>query len=46
MLAADGHVRVIDFGLALAAGSRQYDDSRIGTSMYMAPELAKHRVQV
>lgn len=46
MLAADGHVRVVDFGLALAIDARQYDETRIGTSMYMAPELAKHRVQV
>lgn len=46
MLAADGHVKVVDFGLAIAANDRQYDDTRMGTSMYMAPELAKHRVQV
>lgn len=46
MLAADGHVKVVDFGLALAANARKYDETRMGTSMYMAPELAKHRVQV
>lgn len=46
MLGVDGHVRVVDFGLALAADDRQYDETRIGTFMCMAPELAKHRVQV
>lgn len=46
MLAVDGHVKVIDFGLALAADARQYDETRMGTSMYMAPELAKHKVKV
>lgn len=46
LLAADGHVKVVDFGLALDAEARQWDECRMGTSMYMAPELAKHRVQV
>ncbi|CAM9176934.1 unnamed protein product [Pylaiella littoralis] len=45
LLAADGHVKVVDFGLALDAEARQWDECRMGTSMYMAPELAKHRVQ-
>eukprot|EP00903_Cladosiphon_okamuranus_P010861 g10258.t1 len=45
LLAADGHVKVVDFGLALDAHARQWDECRMGTSMYMAPELAKHRVQ-
>lgn len=38
--------KVVDFGLALDADARQWDECRMGTSMYMAPELAKHRVQV
>ena len=38
--------KVVDFGLALDANARQWDECRMGTSMYMAPELAKHRVQV
>lgn len=46
MLAVDGHVKVVDFGMALATDERQYDAKRMGTSMYMAPELAKHKVQV
>lgn len=46
MLAADGHVKLIDFGLALAADDRRYDTVRSGTTMYVAPELAKERVQV
>ncbi|CAM9978801.1 unnamed protein product, partial [Hapterophycus canaliculatus] len=45
LLAADGHVKVVDFGLALDAEAKQWDECRMGTSMYMAPELANHRVQ-
>lgn len=36
MLAADGHVKVVDFGLALAIDEPHYDDKHMGTSMYMA----------
>lgn len=46
LLAADGHVKVVDFGLALDKEAREWDECRMGTSAYMAPELAKHRVQV
>ncbi|CAM9859012.1 unnamed protein product [Ectocarpus sp. 4 AP-2014] len=45
LLAADGHVKVVDFGLALDKEAREWDECRMGTSAYMAPELAKHRVQ-
>ena len=41
-----GHIKVADFGMALATDARQYDETRMGTPMYMAPELANQRVTV
>ena len=46
LLDSDGHIKVVDFGLALAADAQQYGMTRMGTSMYMAPELANQRVTV
>lgn len=46
LLDLDGHIKVVDFGLALDTDARQYGKTRMGTSMYMAPELAKQRVAV
>lgn len=41
MLAADGRAIVLDFGLALAAGLSRVSSSssRVGTAVYMAPEI-------
>lgn len=46
LLDSDGHIKVVDFGLALATDAQQYGMTRMGTSMYMAPELANQRVMV
>jgi eukaryotic-like serine/threonine-protein kinase len=45
MLARDGRVLVLDFGLALAAGVSRVSSSRtmVGTAAYMAPEVLQGR---
>ncbi|MFI5372194.1 MAG: serine/threonine-protein kinase, partial [Candidatus Eisenbacteria bacterium] len=45
MLARDGRVLVLDFGLALAAGVSRVSSSRtmVGTAAYMAPEVLEGR---
>jgi tetratricopeptide (TPR) repeat protein len=44
VMVADQHVKVLDFGLAMAAEhlrSKEVDETTVGTIVYMAPELVR-----